>query len=104
VSGRNEPKELGPDARTQRAESSKWRGLHLLPSSLIYLGKTLKVMSESKPKPERHDKPEPKEKDQAVVVSPKLQDLPVLPVRDTVLFPPAVLPQTVGRDSPIQLL
>src|SRR5260370_34691897 len=28
---------------------------------------------------------------------------PVLPVRDTVLFPHAVLPLTVGRDSSIQL-
>jgi len=30
--------------------------------------------------------------------------LPVLPVRDTVLFPHAVLPLTVGRDSSIQLI
>src|SRR5580692_7489798 len=29
---------------------------------------------------------------------------PVLPVRDTVLFPHAVLPQNVGRDSSIQLI
>ncbi len=29
---------------------------------------------------------------------------PVLPVRDTVLFPHAVLPLTVGRDSSIQLI
>jgi ATP-dependent Lon protease len=31
-------------------------------------------------------------------------DLPVLPVRDTVLFPHAVLPLTVGRDSSVQLI
>src|SRR5258707_6817740 len=30
--------------------------------------------------------------------------VPVLPVRDTVLFPHAVLPLTVGRDSSIQLI
>src|SRR6202453_4544115 len=30
--------------------------------------------------------------------------IPVLPVRDTVLFPHAVLPLTVGRDSSIQLI
>src|SRR5215470_9090784 len=29
---------------------------------------------------------------------------PVLPVRDTVLFPHAVLPLTVGRDSSVQLI
>jgi ATP-dependent Lon protease len=32
------------------------------------------------------------------------QPLPVLPVRDTVLFPHAVLPLTVGRESSIQLI
>src|SRR5438045_2382449 len=32
------------------------------------------------------------------------QGLPVLPVRDTVLFPHAVLPLTVGRESSIQLI
>ena len=30
--------------------------------------------------------------------------LPVLPVRSTVLFPHAVLPLTVGRESSIQLI
>ncbi|MGB6973397.1 MAG: endopeptidase La [Terracidiphilus sp.] len=33
-----------------------------------------------------------------------LRRLPVLPVRDTVLFPHAVLPLTVGRESSIQLI
>ncbi len=33
-----------------------------------------------------------------------LRPIPVLPVRDTVLFPNAVLPLTVGRDSSIQLI
>src|SRR5512133_1846804 len=30
--------------------------------------------------------------------------VPVLPVRDTVLFPHAVLPLTVGRESSVQLI
>ena len=30
--------------------------------------------------------------------------IPILPVRDTVLFPHAVLPLTVGRESSIQLI
>ena len=45
------------------------------------------------------------------VVDPELRDdasaartLPVLPVRDTVLFPHAVLPLTVGRESSVQLI
>ena len=33
-----------------------------------------------------------------------LRALPVLPVRDTVLFPHAVLPLTVGRESSVQLI
>src|SRR5437879_8465469 len=32
------------------------------------------------------------------------RSLPILPVRDTVLFPHAVLPLTVGRESSIQLI
>jgi ATP-dependent Lon protease len=36
--------------------------------------------------------------------SPSGRPLPVLPVRDTVLFPHAVLPLTVGRESSIQLI
>lgn len=35
---------------------------------------------------------------------PSGRTLPVLPVRDTVLFPHAVLPLTVGRESSIQLI
>src|SRR5215469_17177318 len=48
------------------------------------------------------------------VIKPKADDpgaqqdgktpIPVLPVRDTVLFPHAVLPLTVGRESSIQLI
>src|SRR5580658_2751222 len=34
----------------------------------------------------------------------KVRRVPVLPVRDTVLFPHAVLPLTVGRESSIQLI
>ena len=37
-------------------------------------------------------------------VSSSGRPLPVLPVRDTVLFPHAVLPLTVGRESSIQLI
>ncbi|MGE0405843.1 MAG: endopeptidase La [Candidatus Korobacteraceae bacterium] len=36
--------------------------------------------------------------------SPEKGALPVLPVRDTVLFPHAVLPLTVGRESSVQLI
>jgi ATP-dependent Lon protease len=36
--------------------------------------------------------------------TPGPRRIPVLPVRDTVLFPHAVLPLTVGRDSSIQLI
>jgi ATP-dependent Lon protease len=32
------------------------------------------------------------------------RSLPVLPVRDTVLFPHAVLPLTVGRESSVLLI
>jgi ATP-dependent Lon protease len=35
---------------------------------------------------------------------PTVKRVPVLPVRDTVLFPHAVLPLTVGRESSIQLI
>ncbi len=35
---------------------------------------------------------------------PSERSLPILPVRDTVLFPHAVLPLTVGRDSSVQLI
>jgi ATP-dependent Lon protease len=38
------------------------------------------------------------------VEKPLLRLIPVLPVRDTVLFPHAVLPLTVGRESSIQLI
>src|SRR5579871_6918634 len=38
-----------------------------------------------------------------IVEVPK-NGIPVLPVRDTVLFPHAVLPLTVGRESSIQLI
>src|SRR5271156_2887761 len=40
--------------------------------------------------------------DESKVVPSKA--VPVLPVRDTVLFPHAVLPLTVGRESSIQLI
>ncbi len=38
--------------------------------------------------------------------NPKIgsQELPILPVRDTVLFPGAVMPLTVGRESSLALL
>jgi len=42
--------------------------------------------------------------DQPTPVDPNPKSVPVLPVRDTVLFPHAVLPLTVGRESSIQLI
>src|SRR6202142_1571755 len=44
----------------------------------------------------------PKHKETKEANEPKA--LPVLPVRDTVLFPHAVLPLTVGRESSVQLI
>ena len=49
------------------------------------------------PRPERPIKEEKKEEQED-------RSLPVLPVRDTVLFPHAVLPLTVGRESSVQLI
>ena len=45
--------------------------------------------------------PKPKEQEQQ---EPSGGALPILPVRDTVLFPHAVLPLTVGRESSVQLI
>src|SRR6201999_3890209 len=58
--------------------------------------KSLKVkrMAKDKPKQEEVTAPKPSQ----------ANGLPVLPVRDTVLFPHAVLPLTVGRDSSVQLI
>ena len=50
--------------------------------------------SSSSPTPERS----------ALSDSSNVRRIPVLPVRDTVLFPHAVLPLTVGRESSIQLI
>lgn len=36
--------------------------------------------------------------------TPEFNELPVLPVRDTVLFPNAILPLTVGRESSLKLI
>ncbi|HLW79496.1 MAG TPA: LON peptidase substrate-binding domain-containing protein, partial [Terriglobia bacterium] len=36
--------------------------------------------------------------------TPEITELPILPVRDTVLFPNAILPLTVGRDSSLKLI
>ena len=44
----------------------------------------------------------PKSSEIKQIVDPR--GLPVLPVRDTVLFPHAVLPLTVGRESSVQLI
>src|SRR5437588_4253614 len=49
-----------------------------------------------KTRTERNHKPKEEEKESGV--------LPILPVRDTVLFPHAVLPLTVGRESSVQLI
>ena len=42
--------------------------------------------------------------DSSTGITPGTRRVPVLPVRDTVLFPHAVLPLTVGRESSIQLI
>ncbi len=39
-----------------------------------------------------------------MTAKPVFQDLPILPVRDTVLFPGALMPLTVGRESSLALL
>src|ERR1700720_416825 len=44
------------------------------------------------------------ESNEAAASAADRRPLPVLPVRDTVLFPHAVLPLTVGRESSIQLI
>jgi ATP-dependent Lon protease len=60
--------------------------------------KTLKVKTMTeKSRPERNSKPKEQEKQETGF-------LPILPVRDTVLFPHAVLPLTVGRESSVQLI
>src|SRR6266542_343034 len=52
--------------------------------------------------------PENKERSEITMAQDKDKEqdksLPVLPVRDTVLFPHAVLPLTVGRESSVQLI
>src|SRR3954469_20880854 len=58
-------------------------------------------MSE-KPRSERAVAAKSKEKEKEP--APEDRSLPVLPVRDTVLFPHAVLPLTVGRESSVQLI
>jgi ATP-dependent Lon protease len=50
-----------------------------------------------KSRAERNSKPKEQEKSETGVLS-------ILPVRDTVLFPHAVLPLTVGRESSVQLI
>ncbi len=47
---------------------------------------------------------DPKAREAAAAARPHLKAIPVLPVRDTVLFPHAVLPLTVGRESSVQLI
>src|SRR5712672_641093 len=46
---------------------------------------------------------DPKAQQEPVVLEGP-RNLPVLPVRDTVLFPHAVLPLTVGRESSVELI
>src|ERR1043166_3295209 len=50
-----------------------------------------------KSRAERNSKPKEQEKQETGVLA-------ILPVRDTVLFPHAVLPLTVGRESSVQLI
>ncbi|MGD0682919.1 MAG: endopeptidase La [Terracidiphilus sp.] len=51
-----------------------------------------------------HHSNSPSPKPLTVKEIPGVRQIPVLPVRDTVLFPHAVLPLTVGRESSIQLI
>jgi len=46
----------------------------------------------------------PSERTPKIMETNEQKALPVLPVRDTVLFPHAVLPLTVGRESSVQLI
>src|SRR5271170_3335470 len=48
--------------------------------------------------------PNPPTNDENLQKTTKPRKIPVLPVRDTVLFPHAVLPLTVGREGSIQLI
>src|SRR3954463_1965980 len=58
-------------------------------------GKEASSKEASKEAPSKEASKEPLETERA---------LPILPVRDTVLFPHAVLPLTVGRESSVQLI
>jgi len=53
---------------------------------------------------ERKTEPAPQAQPAETRVEISERSLPVLPVRDTVLFPHAVLPLTVGRESSVQLI
>ena len=55
-------------------------------------------------KPEKSSERSPSNPKPAAEVPAADRALPILPVRDTVLFPHAVLPLTVGRESSIQLI
>ncbi len=59
-------------------------------------------MAERKTEPKAEPTAQAQPANQQVEVSERT--LPVLPVRDTVLFPHAVLPLTVGRESSVQLI
>ena len=50
------------------------------------------------------NRPSASAQDVSAKSAPERRRIPVLPVRDTVLFPHAVLPLTVGRESSIQLI
>src|SRR5437879_3099743 len=53
----------------------------------------------------RSDRTKPKDPPQEEITpTTEERSLPILPVRDTVLFPHAVLPLTVGRESSVQLI
>ncbi|MDB2363628.1 endopeptidase La [Flavobacteriales bacterium] len=44
------------------------------------------------------------EDDEKVVIDDNITELPILPIRNTVLFPGVVIPITVGRDKSIELI
>ena len=56
-----------------------------------------------KSRPERSER-SLKTKEKEIETEEEDRSLPILPVRDTVLFPHAVLPLTVGRESSVQLI
>src|ERR1700758_5741140 len=62
------------------------------------------AQSSRTPKEAKEEKKEEEVQENTSNTQPEDRALPILPVRDTVLFPHAVLPLTVGRESSVQLI